>query len=91
MSTKQFMPKEWHVVRAPVATRIKTVAKEAATQGKIYFVWDVDNPSPHCVSQSLPVLLETMNRDTCTPKRLSVAACYRIVRGECAQGMHQFH
>ena len=58
------MSKQWDVVRAPLTTRLKTVAKEIATQGKIYVVWVVDNLSPHWVSQSLPTLLEAMNRDS---------------------------
>ena len=54
-------------------------------------MWDVENINPHWVSQSLPTLLEAMNRDTRTAKRLNVAACYRLVREERAQGMHKFH
>ena len=85
------MSKQRHVVRAPWTSRLKSVAEEYATQGKIYVVWEIDNLSPHWVSQSLPTLLEAMNKATCTPKRLSVASCYRIARGECAHGLHKFH
>ena len=85
------MSKQWHVVRAPRTIRIKSVAKENATQGKIYVIWEIDNLNPHWVSQSLPTLLEAMNKFTCTPKRLCVASCYRIARGECTHGPHKFH
>jgi len=89
MSTQQ--SKDWHVVRTPATTRIKSVAKEAATQGKIYVLWDVDNLGSHCVSQSLPALLEAVNTDASEPKRLFASSCYRILRGECSHGMHKFH
>ena len=89
MPTKQ--SKEWHVVRVPATTRIKSVAKEAATQGKIYVLWDVDNLGSHWVSQSLPALLEAVNTDASEPKRLFASSCYRILRGECSHGMHKFH
>ena len=83
--------KHWHIVRVPSTTRIKTVAKEAAAQGKIYVVSDIDSVGPYWVSQSLPALLEAMNREACKPKRLFPSSCYRILRGECAQEMHKFH
>ena len=89
MSTKQ--SKDWHVVRVPATTRIKSVAKEAATQGKIYVLWDVDNLGSHWVSQSLPALLEAVNTEASKPKRLFASSCYRILRGECSHGMHKFH
>ena len=85
------MSKQWHVVRAPLTTRLKSVAKEYATQGKIYVIWEIDNLSPQWVSQSLPTLLEAMNKVACAPKRLNVSACYRIARGECSNGLHKFH
>ena len=85
------MSKQWHVVRAPCATRLKSVAKEYAAQGKIYVVWEIDNVSPYWVSQSLPTLLEAMNKFTCAPKRLCASSCYRITRGECTHGLHKFH
>ena len=85
------MSKQWHVARAPATTRLKSVAKEYAAHGKIYVVWEIDNLSPQWVSQSLPTLLEAMNKVACTPKRLNVAACYRIARGECTNGLHKFH
>ena len=85
------MSKQWHVVRAPSTTRLKTMAKEYATQGNIYVVWGVDNIDSHWVSQSLPTLLEAMNKVVSTPRRLNVAACYRIARGECSNGLHKFH
>ena len=85
------MSKQWHVAREPLTTRLKSVAKECATQGKIYVIWEIDSLSPQWVSQSLPTLLEAMNKVACTPKRLYVSACYRIARGECTNGLHKFH
>ena len=79
----------WCVVNVPGKIQLANVGKEWATHGNIYCVWEIDMLTPCWVSQSLPPLVDALNRTLSRPKRLQVASMYRVLRGESLRRRHK--
>ena len=72
----------WCVVNAPGKIQLAHVRKEWATHGNIYCVWEIDMLTSCWLSQSLPALVDALNRTLSRPKQLQVSSMYRVLRGE---------
>ena len=79
----------WCVVNVPGKIQLAHVRKEWATHGNIYCVWEIDMLTPCWVSQSLPPLVDALNRTLSHPKQLQVASMYRVLRGESLRRRHK--
>ena len=79
----------WCVVNVPGKIQLANVGKAWATHGNIYCVWKIDMLTPCWVSQSLPQLVDAVNRTLSRPKQLQVSSMYRVLRGESLRRRHK--
>ena len=79
----------WCVVNVPGKIQLAHGRKEWPTHGNIYCVWEIDMLTPCWVSQSLPPLVDAVNRTLSRPKQLQVSSMYRVLRGESLRRRHK--
>jgi hypothetical protein len=82
---------EWHIINAPSSIELTSVGKESGTHGQVYTLWEIERQLPVWVSQSIPAVVEHINKRAThtTEKKLHASSLYRVLRGESVKQAHK--
>ena len=76
---------EWSIVRTSQPS-FSLIRKERGTHGKVYTLWQDEHAC--WVSQSVPALVEAVNRLLPTVRQLHASGLYGVLRHEHIHGYH---
>ena len=81
----------WTLFRLREGSLFSRVMKEPRRQGTIYCLFDTDKDQPCWISQSIPAVVEAINRTVSRRKRLHASSCYKVTRCEAGSNVHKNH